>query len=95
VTSIEQAVSHRPEAVAAGEHGRSAGAGHPAMTPPATRLFTITFPIESDDADSAWEVLRRLMRHLPAAELEQRAHIEEVIGFVNPDGTSVGDWVRR
>jgi len=95
MTPIEQAVSHRPGTVAAGEHGRSAGAGHPAMTPLATGLFTITFPVEAPDADTAWEVLRRLMCHLPAAELEERAHVEEVIGFVNPNGSSVGDWVRR
>jgi uncharacterized protein with von Willebrand factor type A (vWA) domain len=51
-----------------------------------TRLFTITFPIEAEDADEAWRQLRRMARHLRADELEERAHVEEIIGEIDEDG---------
>lgn len=47
------------------------------MTDP---LFTVTFPIEAPDADEAWRRFRRMVRHLPAAELAERCQVEEIIG---------------
>ena len=51
-------------------------------------IFAVTFTVEAPDADEAHRRLRRMFRHLSAAELEERAHLEEVIG----DPTLDEDW---
>jgi len=67
----------------------------PTPEPPATRLFTLTFPIQASDADTAWRVLRRDFRNTPPAELEQRAHTEEVIGDPTLDEGMTARQVRK
>lgn len=52
------------------------------MTDP---LFILTFPIDAPDADEAWRRFRRMVRHLPAAELGERCLVEERVGTLYDD----------